>query len=527
MFKSFRKISITKKFAVVFVIACFIYKLINYNLVYGDANIVKVDIDYVAVHFDLKGSPPFISYLIILLSTLKRYGVNSVLMEYEDMFPYDGKLANLSSEIAYTKPELTEFLVAAKQLNIEVIPLVQTFGHMEFVLKLEEFYRQREVPYNPADICPSQKGSLNLIRDMLTQVITFHNAVHPLKYIHIGCDEVYNINICSNCTKRKLQPHQIYYDHLINVKNIVHDISPKTKVLSWSEIYSQTRINLKHELKSLKHKLNNLEIVDWDYGANTKTARLYRSHEIFNNIWLASAFKGADGIYAKTPDIMKRYLNHIKWMNEVVIYKPPRRGVKIKGIILTGWSRYSHFARQCELLPFSMPSLILNLLVIKLFREGISLAFLNNHTHCQLYDKFLKDDFERVYVSLDDNSECSFQNVVVYKINFPDYKSCLAKLDDIKTDFEVNSWTNVPEFMSTIQDCNNQLARGVLLSDQLRPILSEFYSADVIDNYLNENVNVYDTKVGDEVTELMQKIMVFKSLPRRSFGPLPMIKYGV
>lgn len=66
-----------------------------------------VRLDYVVVHLDFKGMPPKLKYLESLLYTLKSHGVNGLLMEYEDMFPFEGKLANLSVAYHYKKNEVS------------------------------------------------------------------------------------------------------------------------------------------------------------------------------------------------------------------------------------------------------------------------------------------------------------------------------------------------------------------------------------------------------------------------------------
>lgn len=68
---------------------------------------VVVHLDYVVVHLDLKGMPPKLKYLKSLLMTLKSHGVNGLLMEYEDMFPFEGNLANLSLPYHYKKDEVS------------------------------------------------------------------------------------------------------------------------------------------------------------------------------------------------------------------------------------------------------------------------------------------------------------------------------------------------------------------------------------------------------------------------------------
>jgi hexosaminidase len=61
-------------------------------------------------------------------------------------------------------------LTAAEDSGMEVIPLVQTFGHLEFALKRHTFAHLREVPDSPQALCPSLNQSLEFIENMINQV---------------------------------------------------------------------------------------------------------------------------------------------------------------------------------------------------------------------------------------------------------------------------------------------------------------------------------------------------------------------
>lgn len=65
-----------------------------------------VDLPNVVVHLDFKGMPPKLSYLKSLLPKLHGLGVTGFLVEYEDMFPYEGRLVNLRAKYAYSKTEV-------------------------------------------------------------------------------------------------------------------------------------------------------------------------------------------------------------------------------------------------------------------------------------------------------------------------------------------------------------------------------------------------------------------------------------
>ena len=81
-------------------------------------------------------------------------------------------------------------------IQLQVIPLVQTFGHMEFILKLEQFSHLRDVAEMPESICPCHDQTMSLIRTYIDQVMSIHKHV---KYLHIGCDEVFHLGECAPC----------------------------------------------------------------------------------------------------------------------------------------------------------------------------------------------------------------------------------------------------------------------------------------------------------------------------------------
>ena len=67
------------------------------------------------------------------------------IIEWEDSFPYDGEIETIAAEDCYSKEDVKQILALAKKNDLFVIPLIQTFGHMEFVLKGSKFKHLREV----------------------------------------------------------------------------------------------------------------------------------------------------------------------------------------------------------------------------------------------------------------------------------------------------------------------------------------------------------------------------------------------
>lgn len=318
------------------------------------------------VHLDLKGAPPKIKYYDKLFQLLSLMGTTGVIIEYEDMFPYHGSLiGNISALNAYSLSDIETINNNAKKHGLKIIPLVQTFGHMEFLLKLEEWKHLREIQKYPQVICPTHKETLIVLKEMIEQIL----RAHPnSKMIHIGADEVYLLGKCEKCFVKMNQTgwtkQKLFLSHVVAVSHIIKESHPDIRILMWDDEFR----NIKQEDLEQWQISRLVEPVVWKYGPDVYFQlgpNLWDVYiNVFPKIWIASAFKGATGSNKYITDIGYHLENHKSWMQIVSEYSDK---INFEGIIITGWQRYDHFAILCELLPVGMPSLAMCLHYIQGF----------------------------------------------------------------------------------------------------------------------------------------------------------------
>lgn len=324
------------------------------------------------VHLDLKGAPPKISYFKTLFPLLQSAGATHLLLEYEDMFPFSGPLKNLSAHNAYTKNDVQNLLSFAAKNNLEIIPLVQTFGHLELALKQEEFKDLREVSEHPQSICPSKDKSWTFITEVIDQVLEMHPKSN---WLHIGCDEVYQLGQCSVCSEKiaranndpDVKYHQdgrsIFLEHVHRVGTYVRESKHVIPII-WDDMLRTIPpvTLLDSGIGDVVEPMIWVYIEDVDRFVDPLTWNSFG--QVFTHVWTASAYKGAFGERLYATNIQRHVGNHLAWQE--VMRRESQNGNRInfRGIVLTGWSRYDHFAVLCELLPVSIPSLVLNLVIL-------------------------------------------------------------------------------------------------------------------------------------------------------------------
>ncbi|NXJ84022.1 HEXDC Hexosaminidase, partial [Trogon melanurus] len=189
------------------------------------------------VHLDLKGAAPRVSYLEQVFPLLSQLGANGILIEYEDMFPFKGELEILKSPYAYSEEDIERIQQLAELHKLEVVPLVQTFGHVEFILKHEKYQHLREVERFPNSFNPHVPDTLALLKSILSQVIEKHRRS---TWIHIGADEVFHLGEGTDSknwmSRNRGDTGTMFLNHIKEVLGFVAAQYWGLRVLMWDDM---------------------------------------------------------------------------------------------------------------------------------------------------------------------------------------------------------------------------------------------------------------------------------------------------
>ena len=130
-----------------------------------------------------------------------RAKLNTVLIEYDTRFDHGEYQPN--NPFVLSKDEMNMLLETARLEGITVIPLIQTFGHLEFLLSQEKMKYLREEDHKPKQLCPLNPEALSFSKELIDMYVDAHPGI---KYLHIGCDETSQLGKCPKC-KEYVEKH--------------------------------------------------------------------------------------------------------------------------------------------------------------------------------------------------------------------------------------------------------------------------------------------------------------------------------
>jgi hypothetical protein len=271
-------------------------------------------------HLDLRIQVMKMPALKTFALNLSKQGINTLVMEWEATYPFleDPLIPN---RYAYSREEVKDFISYCKTLNVDVIPLQQSFGHVEYILRNYKYALLREDDKDFSQVCPSEPA---LNKELFTRLFKDMAAMHSSPYFHIGGDETHLLGHCEKCKKRaaEIGISRLYFDHIKMLCDIVVGLGKRPVV--WADI----ALNYPEYIHLLPKETI---FVDWNYGWELNR---FGAHEQLvksgYEIWGAPAIRSSPDNYFLT-----RWQYHF---NNIRDFLPICRNYGYKGIVITSWS---------------------------------------------------------------------------------------------------------------------------------------------------------------------------------------------
>jgi hexosaminidase len=281
-------------------------------------------------HLDLRIQVMPMPALKEFAKKLSESGINTLIMEWEGTYPFEGHPL-IPNRYAYTKAGIVSFVKYCNALGIDVIPLQQSFGHVEYILRHERYKDLREDQKDYSQVCPLQtKQDSALFTDLYKELVSTHTS----KYIHIGGDETYLLGHDERCKLKvaKEGKSKLYIDYIRMLCNIVIKLG-KRPVL-WADIALKypDAINLLPK---------GTVLVDWNYGWSMNNFGDHQKlMESGYEIWGAPALRSHPDNYFLTQ--WEKHFNNIR------NFVPVAKDLGYKGIVMTSWSTSGAYSSVFE-----------------------------------------------------------------------------------------------------------------------------------------------------------------------------------
>lgn len=218
-------------------------------------------------HLDLKGIQYRQDYYEEYFRNISRLGYDGVLVEYEDVFPVrSAPMSEQPGEI-WSREFLEQFLEAAAKVNLEIIPLQQCLGHLEYAFRQPE-NRRFSIPQGKLkDLHIGLPEARQWMKTLLGEMLEAHPGS---RFVHLGMDEAGNFAAYAKALGR--DPLDMFLDYLEELCSVCE--SHGKMPLIWSDMLEDHIAPENMErLLSLRERVI---LVPWNYTAGIKPESVVR-----------------------------------------------------------------------------------------------------------------------------------------------------------------------------------------------------------------------------------------------------------
>ncbi len=204
-----------------------------------------------------------------MMMILAGMGFNMMMLYCEDCYEVEGEPYFGNMRPRYSKKDFRELDDLAYSLGIEMIPCIQTLGHLREAIK--------RPPYNViSDTNTVILAGEERVYRLLDKMISNISSCFRSRRIHLGLDEAWNLGLGKYLRKNGYtEPDKIMKEHLDRVAQIAEDQG--LKPMMWGDMFFRNKssdgdyykadITFTEEEKAAVPK--NMSLIYWDYYHKT------------------------------------------------------------------------------------------------------------------------------------------------------------------------------------------------------------------------------------------------------------------
>ena len=200
--------------------------------------------------------------MILMLAGM---GYNMMMLYCEDCFELEGEPYWGNMRPKYTIEDFKELDEYAGSFGIELIPCIQTLGHLTEAIKKDVYSKISDTP----DILEAGNEK---VYELIEKIISQMSSVFKSRRIHIGLDEAWTLGLGNYLKKNGYRPQkEIMREHI----NRVYEICKKYGLMPmmWSDMHFRGKSKtadyydktVKFTIDDKKAVPENMQLIYWDY----------------------------------------------------------------------------------------------------------------------------------------------------------------------------------------------------------------------------------------------------------------------
>lgn len=195
-----------------------------------------------ALQMDLARQKENIEYVYSYIDLAVKSGYNSVLIYLENAIRTKST-SFFNSDDTYSEEEMLGIVAYAESKGIEIIPALETLGHLEKFLAYPQLAHLGEKDYKtigrgfdskPTCGCLNHPDFYDFIDTYVKEVC----ALFKSEYVHVGLDETFDFTACEYCQeliKKGVEPKTMFLNHILHIHEVCKSIGKR--IMMWDDYF--------------------------------------------------------------------------------------------------------------------------------------------------------------------------------------------------------------------------------------------------------------------------------------------------